>query len=173
MGSVSLQRYVGRPICATSSGTSPADSASCRRHRFMTQAPVDDLLLHLSCDDAEAAGLRSRMRRWMTGAGVPPGDASDDALLVASELFSNAVRASSGMSGVDVRLHLEPGGLLLEVANMGAGFDPDGVMAPVADRPGGRGIAIAKTLGRLSIDQKGGRTSVSVLLVACRADPIT
>lgn len=92
------------------------------------------------------------------------GPYADDIVLVASELFSNAVRATIGdkqiMAGV-ARLEDKA---VVRVVNEGPGFDPDSLPAPNPDRPGGRGIWLAKALGTLGVTQRQTTTVVTVVV---------
>ena len=68
----------------------------------------------------------------------------DDAVLKASELFTNAVLYGDGT--VEVTLVLEDGNLRMEVADDGAGSVPTRAVAPLPDAIRGRGLAIVDAL---------------------------
>ena len=90
-------------------------------------------------------------------------DQSEDVLLVLSELFSNAVNATSGSDPIDVQLSgTPPGGLEVTVTNTGRAFDIDRIPSPTLDRRGGRGLAIAQAIGSVDVRHRQGRTTVVV-----------
>ena len=92
-------------------------------------------------------------------------DQSEDVLLVLSELFSNAVNATSGGDAIDVRLSGAPAdGLEVTVTNTGLAFDLARVPAPTLDRRGGRGLAIAQAIGSVDVRHRQGRTTVIVAI---------
>lgn len=122
-----------------------------------------DLLLTFPLDDGQARLLRGEIREWCAGQGISQ-PLCEDVSLLASELFSNAVRASTGASSIDVRVALGPGALTVAVRNFGAGFDLASLPGPGPTRSGGRGIAIARLLGSVTVDQAGELTTVSVVL---------
>jgi len=69
----------------------------------------------------------------------------DDAVLVASELVTNAVQ--HGLPPIELNLHLGTGRLRLTVSNaVGTTLSVPRIVAPGADEPGGRGLAIVETL---------------------------
>ena len=123
---------------------------------------MTDLLLTVPPENNQACLVRSAIRRWSSDEHVPEW-IIDDALLVASELFSNAVRASAG-SRIDISVRASTDAVIVETSNTGPGFDPTAIPAPSYDRPGGRGIAISKALGSLVVEQSGSRTTVRVAL---------
>ena len=123
---------------------------------------MTDLLLTVPPENNQAHLVRSAIRRWSTDEHVPEW-ILDDALLVASELFSNAVRASAG-SGIDISVRASTDAVIVETSNIGPGFDPTVIPTPSYDRPGGRGIAISRALGSLVVEQSGSRTTVRVAL---------
>ena len=122
-----------------------------------------DLLLTFPLDDGQARLLRGEIREWCAGQGISQ-PLCEDVSLLASELFSNAVRASTGPSSIDVRVGRRPGALTVAVRNFGAGFDLASLPGPGPTRSGGRGIAIARLLGSVTVDQAGELTTVSVVL---------
>ena len=123
---------------------------------------MTDLLLTVPPENNQAHLVRSAIRRWSSDHDVPEW-IIDDALLVASELFSNAVRASAG-SRIDISVRAITDAVVVETSNIGPGFDPTSIPAPSYNRPGGRGIAISKALGSLVVEQSGSRTTVRVAL---------
>jgi anti-sigma regulatory factor (Ser/Thr protein kinase) len=124
---------------------------------------VPDLLLSLTCDDKQARYLREQIRKWgaresLTNLQV------DDLMLVASELLSNAVRASDAETCIDVVVSNSPAGVSVRMQNTGLGFDVDSLPAPSLRSFGGRGIAIMRALGAVSVEQDSGETVVTVAL---------
>ena len=122
---------------------------------------------HLTISIAPDYGAGSRVRKsartWLEAQNVTPED-RDDILLVLSELFSNAVRASDGFSDVDVSLSRASGSVVVEVVNSGQAFELDTVRAPTPEREGGRGLAIAAALGTLQVHRRDRHTVVECLL---------
>lgn len=121
------------------------------------------LTISIAADYAKGHQLRSSARAWLDTQNVSSED-RDDILLVLSELFSNAVRASDGSSEVDVTLSRGSSSVVVEVANSGQGFELDQVRAPSAEREGGRGLAIAAVLGTLRVHRRDRHTVVECLL---------
>lgn len=122
------------------------------------------LTISISADYAKGHQLRSSARAWLDTQNVSAED-RDDIVLVLSELFSNAVRASDGSSEVDVTLSRSSSSVVVvEVANSGQGFELDQVRAPSAEREGGRGLAIAAVLGTLRVHRRDRHTVVECLL---------
>ena len=123
---------------------------------------MTDLELTVPADNSQAMMVRNAIRSWSIEEHLSVATI-DDALLVASELFSNAVRASVG-SRIDVAIRASEDTIVIETANAGPGFDPAALPAPDPDRPGGRGIAISQALGALVVEQTGSTTVVRVAL---------
>ncbi len=121
------------------------------------------LTISIAADYGAGSRVRKSARTWLDTQSVTPED-RDDILLVVSELFSNAVRASDGFSKVDVTLSRGTGSVVVEVANSGKSFELDTVRAPTPDREGGRGLAIAATLGTLRVHRRDRHTVVECLL---------
>lgn len=125
--------------------------------------PVPELELQLSPDHGQSRVLRAKIREW----GLAEGYSDlyvDDVMLVASELFSNAVQATTGDASITVALARHPDGALVRMTNEGPGFDPERVPAPYPDRVGGRGIWLAKALGTLGVTQRQSKTIVTVVV---------
>jgi anti-sigma regulatory factor (Ser/Thr protein kinase) len=125
----------------------------------------NDLLLSLPRDDRQARYLRDQIRRWSPGVGLTDPQL-EDALLVASELLSNAVRAAEPDTTIDFQLANSTTGVSVRMENTGPGFDVDALPAPSRQRHGGRGIAIMRALGALTVNQVADQTIVTVLLNA-------
>lgn len=122
-----------------------------------------DLELHLPPDHDQSRVLRAKIREWCAVEGLAE-PVSDDLVLVASELFSNAVRATVGGSPITAGVERRSEGALVRMTNHGPGFDPDSVPAPSPDRAGGRGIFLAKALGTIAVAQRLSQTIVTVLI---------
>lgn len=123
---------------------------------------MNPLSLTLPADAHHAVVLRDRIRAWFdrtTFANL----FREDVLLVTCELFSNAVRAADSGSTIEIALADGRNGVLVSVTNTGPPFSLAMVRPPSADQPGGRGILIAKALGTVFADHRGGVTTVRVL----------
>ena len=130
--------------------------------RTTSQVPVSDLELHLPPDNEQSRVLRAKIREWGSAEGYPD-PFVDDVLLVASELFSNAVRATVGRASITAGIERNSDGAVVTMTNEGPGFDPDVIPAPHPDRAGGRGIWLAKALGTLKVTQQRSKTTVTVI----------
>ncbi len=131
--------------------------------RTPLQVPVPDLELLLPPDHDQNRVLRAKIREWCSTEGFA-GELSDDVVLVASELFSNAVRATVGEEPITAELERHANGALVRMMNEGPGFDPDSLPAPDPARGGGRGIWVAKALGTVAVAQRKTKTIVTVLV---------
>jgi anti-sigma regulatory factor (Ser/Thr protein kinase) len=140
---------------------SPAEGTSEPRHD--AQVNVPDLELKLIPENDQSRVLRARLREWCSDEGLPEPQV-DDLVLVASELFSNAVRATVGEAPITAGFERQADGTLVRMVNEGSGFDPAQVAPPAPDRVGGRGISIAKALGTLAVAQRRTTTTVTVLV---------
>ncbi len=123
---------------------------------------MSDLELHLPPDNEQSRVLRAKIREWGSAEGYPD-PFVDDVLLVASELFSNAVRATVGRATITAGIERKSDGAVVTMTNEGPGFDPDVIPAPNPDRAGGRGIWLAKALGALKVTQQRSTTTVTVI----------
>lgn len=129
---------------------------------------VADLALAVPADLTECANVREAVRRWWVG-DASTDEQLNDALLVATELFSNAANAakhSGSTSLIHLRAEHRATGIVIEVQNEGPGFNPDTLGAAKPDQRNGRGIAIAKALGQLTVAQRGALTLVRVEISA-------
>ncbi len=124
---------------------------------------MPNLELHLAPDNDQSRVLRDRLRAWCSDEGYSE-PLADDLLLVASELFSNAVRATVGEASITAGIERRASGTLVRMVNEGPGFDLANVLAPTADRAGGRGVSIAKALGTIEVAQRRTTTTVTVLV---------
>jgi signal transduction histidine kinase/ligand-binding sensor domain-containing protein len=114
-----------------------------------------------------AAALRTRLEAvegragvqtalYAEGEGRPPSDVEEGLYRIAVEALNNALKHAQAHS-ISVTLELEPGEARLEVADDGAGFDPD-----AACRSGGMGLRgmferAEQMGGRLAVDSEPGR----------------
>lgn len=114
-------------------------------------------------DVAHAPALRALLRTWCKNNSIS-GDDAGDALLVGTELFTNAVNAGSVGSPVVVSVHLDTDAMILFVSNRGQTFDLASLPAPSIDRPGGRGLMITQAIGTVSVSHRKGTTTVSAVL---------
>jgi anti-sigma regulatory factor (Ser/Thr protein kinase) len=131
---------------------------------------VNDLLLSLPRDDRQASYLRDQIRLWSPSVGLTEPQL-EDALLVASELLSNAVRAAQLHTTIDVQLANSTEGVSVRMENTGPGFDVEALPPPSRQRHGGRGIPIMRALGAVTVYQVAGQTIVTVSLRAPLAVP--
>ena len=94
----------------------------------------------------------------------PPSWELADAVLVTSELFSNAVAASSGAE-VEVLVTGAEREVKISVTNTGAEFQLPTVFAePATSEPRGRGLQIARMLGHVEVSSVNDATTVVVVL---------
>ena len=126
------------------------------------RVPVPDLELHLPPDHDQSGVLRAKIREWASAEGYPE-PYVDDVVLIASELFSNAVRATVSGAPITAGIERRSDGAIVRMINEGPGFDPDVIPAPHPDRAGGRGIWLAKALGTLGVTQNRSKTIVTVV----------
>ena len=131
--------------------------------RAESKVTVPDIELQLPPDHDQSRVLRARIREWCSAEGYPD-PYVDDVVIVASELFSNAVQATIGDASITVGLARRQEGALVRIVNEGPGFDPESVSAPRTDLAGGRGIWLAKSLGTLGVTQHQSKTIVSVVV---------
>lgn len=124
---------------------------------------MNDLFLSLPRDDRQAGYLREQIRIWSTLVRLSR-QQLDDLLLVASELLSNAVRAADADSVIDVCVEWSETGVSVRVGNRGPGFDLESLPEPSRTRHGGRGIAIMRALGTVTVKHVVHQTVVNVAL---------
>lgn len=113
-----------------------------------------------AADARSVTDARHALRDWLG-----PSGAYHDLLLVATELASNAVR--SGASWFRLRAWREDGGMALEVADDGRGFDaplPSTEKLPPLDAENGRGLFLVRML----VDRCTIFTSDTGTIVRCR-----
>jgi len=113
-------------------------------------------------ESVKVAGLVERVRvvRLFVGAVLGPGHpCGDDAMLLASELFTNSLRhSSSGLPGETVTVTAGVGAVRVEVADRSGPGVPE--LRPAgADAEDGRGLGIVERLAeRWGWRRRGGRT---------------
>ena len=105
--------------------------------------------------------MRSAIRDWFSGSSSHEA-CVDDVILVATELFANAVRASAKRADIEMHLRAEADHVVIAITNSGAGFDLAAIPPPDPRTPGGRGLAIAQAVGDVSVIHGEGRTTVRV-----------
>jgi anti-sigma regulatory factor (Ser/Thr protein kinase) len=115
---------------------------------MVTLRPHRQLTLEVAADFQGLAALRDQLRRWMQDTGVTP-TATDDVLLVATELCTNAIESTPPDAPVEVRVSNDGTALRLTVANQRLPSFVD--IEPADLRRGslqerGRGLAIVRSL---------------------------
>jgi anti-sigma regulatory factor (Ser/Thr protein kinase) len=99
------------------------------------------------------------------------GDQIDDAVLITSELFTNAVHATVDDEQVSVSVTLSDDDIVVRVSNRGPTFDLPSTPAQPTDE-GGRGLEMARLIGETTISHEEGITTVSVdIALADTSDP--
>jgi anti-sigma regulatory factor (Ser/Thr protein kinase) len=129
----------------------------------VTQVHVPDLHLQLSPDYRQGAAMRAAIHQWCAADSVSE-ELADNIVLIASELFTNAVKATTDGSLIRASVERNDAGVLITVANCGPGFDPSLLAVPSPEVAGGRGIAISKAIGKVSVSQEQSTTIVTVAL---------
>jgi anti-sigma regulatory factor (Ser/Thr protein kinase) len=124
---------------------------------------MTDLTLRLDGDQGQARIVRDHIRNWAATERLSE-DGSGNAIFVASELFSNAVTAAESGTQIDVRLTHVHQTVEVVVENTGPAFDPALLEMPAPTDSRGRGIALARLLGALTVSHADGRTGVRVVL---------
>lgn len=128
-----------------------------------TAGPEAQIALDQRFDADALFSLRSAVAAHASDLGA--GRAVNDAVLVAHELSSNAVRHGGGAG----RLRLWRAGarLYCEISDAGQGMnDPShaGTSRPLPSVPGGRGLWIARQLAEISIDTGPDGTTITAVL---------
>ena len=126
--------------------------------------PNDPRLLTLTCAASESCGgaVRDALSAWFT---QPLSDElRNDALLAATELFTNAIRYTAPGDPVVVHVRDNVDDVTITVTDTGPGFETGRIAMPDADQIRGRGLAILRALGHLRIEHHHGATSVQVTL---------
>jgi anti-sigma regulatory factor (Ser/Thr protein kinase) len=132
---------------------------------MVTLHPPRQLLLELAADFAALSRLREQLRTFLEEAEID-GAVREDLLLVATELCTNAIEASSAGEPVEVRVTLDGQALRLSVANVAATFGdhevPELRHGSLQER--GRGLAIVRSLvDTMAMSSAGGRTVVNTM----------
>lgn len=108
--------------------------------------------LHLPAEVGSVQVARHAIRELLVGR--VDQDTQMDAELLVSELVTNGVlHGPAGNTWIEIHLRLDPRGVTIEVADAGAGFDPELIPDPDPHRPGGWGLALVERLA----DQWGTR----------------
>ena len=127
------------------------------------------LTLDQPFDEDGLFALRSAVAAHAADLGA--GAILDDAVLVAHELSSNAVRHGGGTGRL--RLWRTAASLVVQVSDTGPGLpDPAqaGLKRPSPSVPGGRGLWIVRHLGELHVDQTADGTTITTT-IALSAGP--
>ncbi|HSP03442.1 MAG TPA: ATP-binding protein, partial [Acidimicrobiales bacterium] len=114
-------------------------------------------------DVTATVALRTEIRDYLERHGDPESDL-DSAEVAVSEVLSNLFRHAPGPAWVTLTWATESP--LLEVRDLGPGFQPDVSEVPPVDRTGGRGLFIvsAFTKSLETAARAAGGTTVSVVL---------
>lgn len=132
-----------------------------------------DISICFLADPRELHGVRSTLAGWLAGQGVSGPD-SDELVLIASELATNAIQASRGPeSEVRVTAWREGELIALEVDDDGGGFDesqiasegrqPKSRTPPPASATRGRGLPIVEAIVDVfEVHRHGARTIVHI-----------
>jgi anti-sigma regulatory factor (Ser/Thr protein kinase) len=83
-----------------------------------------------------------------------------DVELATSELVTNAVEASTGSEALSISIELSDDDVRVSVTNQGEEFEPT-LSKSKADDIRGRGLAIVRAIGDLTIEHDDGATTVS------------
>lgn len=124
---------------------------------------MDDFVVKLPPNDMHGFVLRNHIRLWLADRQFSE-EFCGDVLLVASELFSNAVQAIDDESDIEIHLMLRSGIVNIAVSNHGEGFDPGSLLPPTPNQLRGRGIELSRSLGALMVEQANHRTTVQVAM---------
>ena len=119
---------------------------------------------------ADITAVRHDLRRHARDAGLD-GDHLDDFVAAVNELVTNAVRHGGGRGSV--RLTRAGDSLVADVSDHGPGFAgrlPVAATPPAADRPGGRGILLARLLTDALLISDG-PNGVTATVTACLVAP--
>jgi anti-sigma regulatory factor (Ser/Thr protein kinase) len=132
---------------------------------MVTLHPPRQLLVELTADFRALAHLRDQLRAWLRDAEVA-GDVCEDAVLVATELSTNAIEATAHGEPVEVRVTIDGEALRLSVANVAATIEepstPD--LPPGSLQERGRGLAIVRSLvDTVAMHSAEGRTVVRTM----------
>jgi anti-sigma regulatory factor (Ser/Thr protein kinase) len=127
------------------------------------QQQMTDLTLRLEGDQTQAKIVRNLIRHWAIEEQLSE-TGCNDAIFVASELFSNAVSAAEPGTLINVKLSHANDRVEVSVQNVGPPFQPASLDMPPPHGVRGRGLALTRLLGTVSINRRDGCTIVSVLL---------
>lgn len=134
-----------------------------------TAVPVVDvpapLVARINPRHALAGHLRHAVRSWCERLPASKPELRDDVLLVAVELFANAVEATERPEDdIVVCVLCNRTRVAVEVNNVGRSFDPQDVPQPELHGIRGRGVAIAQAIGALMVRRNAGTTTVRVTI---------
>lgn len=124
--------------------------------------------LHLPADVGSVRTARHAIREQL--AGRADEETQANAELLVSELVTNGVlHGPGGNTWIDIRFRMDAGGITVEVADSGDGFDPLDVPVPDPLRPGGWGLTLVERIA----DGWGTRRKQSGTAVWFRLDRVT
>jgi anti-sigma regulatory factor (Ser/Thr protein kinase) len=112
-------------------------------------------MLEMTISLSGLEGLRTRITAWMNRLGAAK--VRDDVVLVAHELATNVIRHGGGFGRL--RMWRERGRIVCWVSDAGPGM-PALVREPDQQRPGGRGLWIARRLADVHIESGPSGTTV-------------
>jgi anti-sigma regulatory factor (Ser/Thr protein kinase) len=132
---------------------------------MVTLHPPRQLLVELAADFRALGRLRDQLRTWLADAEVAR-PVSEDLLLVATELCTNAIEATAHAEPIEVRVSVDHSALRFSVANV-AGTLPGGVVPDLRRgslQERGRGLAIVRSLvDTVALSTGDGRTVVRTM----------
>lgn len=131
--------------------------------RVSAETSIPGLDLRWTADRLELREARARISDWLDGHAR-----LDDALLVATELLTNARTASAPRDAeITLRASCADDGITFSVSNTGPSLWSTERPMPDHTQPRGRGLAIASALGDTAVHNGDGRVTVTAHL----ADP--
>jgi anti-sigma regulatory factor (Ser/Thr protein kinase) len=132
---------------------------------------MDEWAIRFIPDTRELGRLRAHLRAFCAFHNIE-GLAREEALLVASELCSNAVAAARGrFSMLWLAVGLDGTDIVIEVSDDGPGFSMSQDIRPDRQAVRGRGLVIVRALcERLTVRSERGRTLVTARLAMTRSN---
>jgi len=129
----------------------------------MTMAGLESRRVNVPSTVMTVASVRAELSAWLADSGVRQA-VIDDAVVIISELVTNAVRHSGALPNASIRVEwqLKPGWLRLQVADDGQRRPQDlNAQSPV----GGRGLAIVSALAdSWWLERDGDGTTVTAIV---------
>ena len=129
----------------------------------MTMAGLESRRVNVPSTVMTVASVRAELAAWLADSGVRQA-VIDDAVVIISELVTNAVRHSGALPNASIRVEwqLKPGWLRLQVADDGQRRPQDlNAQSPV----GGRGLAIVSALAdSWWLERDGDGTTVTAIV---------